>query len=1206
MRAGADRTASSSAVGLPTQQERYEVEEEIARGGMGAVLRAGDRDLKREVAMKVMLDSMDERARARFIEEAQVTAQLEHPNIVPVHELGVDEDGKLFFTMKLVHGRSLGEVLKALKAGDPETVRLYTLPKLVNVLVGVCNAMAFAHSKGVIHRDLKPANIMLGDYGEVQVMDWGLAKVLGTKDAGREGPAPRIVRTVRNESGSDLTMEGSILGTPHYMAPEQAGGDVERVDIRSDVYSLGVILYEMLTLEKPVEGQTLKEILTKTARGEMASPERRAPGREIPRELSAIAMKALALARRERYQNASDLRRDLELYQEGRAVSAKADTAWEMTVKLVRRNKGASIASAVAAVMMVTLAAAGYWLNLKERHEAERQRNSAVQERNAAREAREEQMRTALAASEQLARQGIRAATEGRWDEARMRAEAAGQIAPQGPWGSYAAAIIAMEDRRLDEAEQALTKALAADPSHEPSRAALSRLKTLRGDLATARTVLDPATRDATWIQLERSGDALYRSGDFPGAEAAFGRALELLVSGSRPIQQRTDWEILINEADGLLGQRFYSEAMQSFQKALALMAPLQAPPELQVRAKSGLQKAERELAAMTVALTDRRDGAAAWIKCNGFYESIRDLPAENQRDKVRAKLEELNGKDVPFECGIIEGVLRHIKIQGKAVKHIQPLKGLPLTYVVLSCDAKDLDVIKGMPLTELALEYYWVSDLSALRGAPLKALTLQNTAVGRLDELAELPLETLRISNSPIETLAPLQGLKLRSLFLESLDRLKDLNPLKGMSLDSLTLNNLPLIHDLSPLQGMPLTLLDFYMRGQFSHLDLLRGMPLKSLTVHGCDRLTDLTALKTAPLSSLRLTEIRQLTDLSPLRGLPLKSLQLQNGFMLTDLSPLHGMPLDLLDLEEGFAKLADLGPLKGMPLTSICIRGSSSLTDLAPLSGMPLNTLVLRDCIRVADLTPLRGMPLRHLNILGMSSLSELSPLQDLPLETVILSRTFPPQGWQILRSSRSIRRIELENPMDGGLQGLPIEEFWKLFDLRQLPGLVFPLEMTSFIRRWLLLDPINLPARNFKDEQPQKEIFAKEFFAGQFVHAPKAGERALVEGTELTWHDWSSRGFDVNLLVFSTTFEKRSENSLFLGVSYLTCDRESPNIWLSIGSDDGSLWRLNGGEVGRVYESRGLMHDQNKFGPVTLKKGINVLTFAVLNGDPSVPT
>ncbi len=233
-------------IALPRRAEegRYVLEGVVARGGMGVIYSARDRDLNRTLAMKVMAgatgeevstDAVNRADLTRFLEEAQVTAQLDHPGIVPVHEVGFDSEGRLFFTMKMVKGRDLTEVFALVR----EEKEGWNLPRAVGVIVRVCQALAYAHAKQVIHRDLKPANIMAGRFGEVYVMDWGLAKIVGRKDlhdlrlrddTDATYPSIRTDRRSAAESGADsplITMDGSVVGTPAYMPPEQAKGLVE-------------------------------------------------------------------------------------------------------------------------------------------------------------------------------------------------------------------------------------------------------------------------------------------------------------------------------------------------------------------------------------------------------------------------------------------------------------------------------------------------------------------------------------------------------------------------------------------------------------------------------------------------------------------------------------------------------------------------------------------------------------------------------------------------------------------------------------------------------------------------------------------------------------------------------------------------------------------------------------------------------------------
>jgi serine/threonine protein kinase len=243
---------------------RYRIEGEVARGGMGAILKVWDDDLRRRLAMKVALDAGEAREAdpaisatippklvARFLEEAQVTGQLDHPGIVPVHEIGFDPEGRLYFTMKLVEGRDLKQIFELVFAGREG----WSVTRAVGVIHKACEALAYAHKKGVIHRDLKPANVMVGSFGEVFVMDWGLARVLGRKDAHAlrpagqgSGGAPATskaeswhVHTERSDLSESapgsalLTAEGDVLGTAAYMPPEQARGDIESLTAQSDV-----------------------------------------------------------------------------------------------------------------------------------------------------------------------------------------------------------------------------------------------------------------------------------------------------------------------------------------------------------------------------------------------------------------------------------------------------------------------------------------------------------------------------------------------------------------------------------------------------------------------------------------------------------------------------------------------------------------------------------------------------------------------------------------------------------------------------------------------------------------------------------------------------------------------------------------------------------------------------------------------------------
>ncbi|MCB9539408.1 MAG: SUMF1/EgtB/PvdO family nonheme iron enzyme [Myxococcales bacterium] len=294
---------------------RYALGQEIARGGMGRIVEATDGNIDRTVAMKLLIRGVEEQLgmQLRFTEEAQITGQLQHPNIVPVYDLGVHDDGQLFFTMKLVRGRTLRDVLRDLRRKVPAAQHTYTRSRLLNIFQQVCMGIAYAHSRRVVHRDLKPSNIMLGDFGEVLVMDWGLAKILPRADQSTEDK----VTSHREGLSRWATRHGEVIGTPGYMPPELALGQLDEVDERSDVYSLGSILYEILTLRPPYTGRDARTILRKMLRERVVPPREKAPDRGIPADLEEICMRCLAKDLDQRYPTVLDLHADLEAFVEG-------------------------------------------------------------------------------------------------------------------------------------------------------------------------------------------------------------------------------------------------------------------------------------------------------------------------------------------------------------------------------------------------------------------------------------------------------------------------------------------------------------------------------------------------------------------------------------------------------------------------------------------------------------------------------------------------------------------------------------------------------------------------------------------------------------------------------------------------------------------------------------------------------------------------
>ncbi|HKU43812.1 MAG TPA: cyclic nucleotide-binding domain-containing protein [Polyangiales bacterium] len=290
---------------------RFEDSGEIARGGMSSVRKVFDKLILRELAMKVLDPARGAGELAHFVEEAQITGQLDHPNIVPVHDIELDEEGlPTRFTMKLVRGQTLEALAREQSTAPLASDRS---EELLQVFLRVCDAVAFAHSRGVIHRDLKPANVMVGAHGQVYVMDWGIALLREGERAGDPTALPRI-----QHSGDTLPeLQGSLTGTPSYMAPEQAWGRIADIDERTDVYGLGGILYYLLTLRPPHDGRNAEEALRMAQTGQVTAPDAISGEVVLPPLLCGITMRALSPHPADRHASVIELKREVEAFLRG-------------------------------------------------------------------------------------------------------------------------------------------------------------------------------------------------------------------------------------------------------------------------------------------------------------------------------------------------------------------------------------------------------------------------------------------------------------------------------------------------------------------------------------------------------------------------------------------------------------------------------------------------------------------------------------------------------------------------------------------------------------------------------------------------------------------------------------------------------------------------------------------------------------------------
>lgn len=457
--ADAPTVISAPAEGAPTEANppretfkprNYEIGKMVARGGMGAILQVKDLNIGRPVAMKVMLSGTESSPEGvqRFIHEAKVNGQLEHPNIVPVHELGEDDQGQPFYTMKFVNGITLQDILKKIKEGDKVTLLKYPLTHLLTIFQKVCDAVAYANSKGIVHRDLKPANIMVGNFGEVLVMDWGLAKSVSQKEkassllnrramAIKKEPAQQV-----QESDASQTMDGMILGTPNFMAPEQAEGKIDEIDARTDIYTLGGILYNLLSLETPIRSQAVTVMIEAITRGDIRPLSSFNPSSKghsgdtntlhhltdgtIPESLAAVAMKALAVKPENRYQSVKELQADIEAYQGGFATGAEQAGVYKQLTLLLKRHKKETTLVAVGLAILITVVS-GFIIRVR----AERDRALSSEQLAQAKSEESRKQRDLAMASEREAREArkqeqlARADAEKKSEESRQQRDLA-------------------------------------------------------------------------------------------------------------------------------------------------------------------------------------------------------------------------------------------------------------------------------------------------------------------------------------------------------------------------------------------------------------------------------------------------------------------------------------------------------------------------------------------------------------------------------------------------------------------------------------------------------------------------------------------------------------------------------------------------------------------------------------------------------------
>ena len=729
--------------------KRYKVITTINRGGMGVILQARDLRIRRTVAMKVMKTSsqFSRENVLRFIDEAQLTGQLEHPNIVPVYELGIDEQGETFYAMKFVKGITLDDVLRGIRNGNQRMIDKYPLGTLLTIFQKVCDGVAYAHSKGVIHRDLKPENIMIGAFGEVLVMDWGLAKNItgGRRDTRPEpeGEAQHSRKKLDDLRGFE-TMNGLIVGTPPYISPEQARGELEKVDARADIWVLGAILYAILTLRPPVEGESVNEVVEKIVNSRIAPPSsfntpvrsaRRpaksatpatpetpvpaspetivfshCPGRRIPDGLSAVVMKALATEAADRYQKVEEFQADITAYQNGFAPKAeRASLARHAALWAGRHKKEFSIF--VLFFLLFNTAIITFVVRLTmETNRAQAGEREALKNHRLA-DARLQELRgtapTFFAEAQQLM-------DDNRFADALPKIDYAIQQVPNDAAFHNLRGDILQTLLRLDEAEDAYEEALRRDPKLESAKVNLELTRKILAEIGTDEQV-KPAVITDLIAALLRQG----RRNAAQSLEAQFGVDKQRLVKL---------WRETLDKR-GMRQQRFETNPDNT----------------LTVDFSKTMQPDLRKL---------------------------RDLPVSV------LVLDDTKMADISALAALH---LDSLSLGHTLVQDLKPIANMPLHVLNLeSTPVLDLKPLSAMPLESLRLNNTHVSNLGPLSGMKIEQLSLSGCRPLRdLSPLWGMPLQTLNLSRTGVSDLTPLTKSPLRELNLEGCANLTDLKPL-------------------------------------------------------------------------------------------------------------------------------------------------------------------------------------------------------------------------------------------------------------------------------------------------------------------------------------------------------------------------------------------------------------------------------------------
>jgi serine/threonine protein kinase/Leucine-rich repeat (LRR) protein len=905
----------------------YKMGSLIAQGGMGVVLDAFDLNLERTVAMK-LLSSKIEASRAsilRFLRESRITGQLEHPNIVPVYEMGVNAEGIPFYTMKFVRGTTLKEILDQVAKGESEIIKKFPLPRLLTIFEKVCDAVAFAHSKGIIHRDLKPQNIMVGEYGEVLLLDWGLAKYVDDKNDS-EFQARKVLQPDFSNSDTTQTMDGLVLGTPDFMAPEQLDSEA-KIDTRIDIFALGGILYNILTLRTPYGDSALDCKLNDIKNASFPSPVTitanlpHCPYGKAPLSLSAVTMKAMAPKSEARYQTVEELHQDIRAYQEGFITSVEEGGIFKSLFLLIKRHQKEAILIGTGIAIIIILSA----LFISKQFALEKARKDALQGMLNAENRRRALEEKALAEK----RREWRLIFEddfsdpnvvNRWDVAGFWKVQDGEL---HVWGE---------------------------------RSRVVRLKIpIRGDIRLefdchqeGKTLSDVSCFFGPWSPETDLRDLSLNS--FLFAYGANNNTHNRMASYRKVVWSEKASPIVRGTRYHVLAEKIGSQFRFVVNDKQVMKADLKDDyigtifDRFSVGIYGWMSDCYYDnVRVYTLDLPQKSDllDLGTDLLVRGDYSTAKTLLLEFCNSSTDPKRLEQARQGISYASAQISLEKEFPQLKAKILKEwpkaIVSLGEGGIKVTINDARIDNLNLLKDMPLSSLTCCYNHITSLEPLRGAPLTTLICSGNQIASLEPLRGMPLTFIQASDNQITSLEPLRGMPLRSLSC-GFNQITSLEPLKGMPLAALVCQGNQ-ISDLEPLKGMNMNSLNIG-HNRITSLEALRGMEVSNFFAND----NPLQSLE--PLKGMSLTTIwcsnDQVTDLTPLQGMPLVFVYCMYN-QIKSLEPLRGMPLSILQCEEN--EITSLEPLKGIELNFLNC-SHNQVTSLEPLSGSHPSTLICLD--------------------------------------------------------------------------------------------------------------------------------------------------------------------------------------------------------------------------------------------------------------------